>query len=214
LSFTTADPISRYIEALHLGWNAGLLLSLYNSKTHQAIYRSFLNSDISDLRFGERYLAFIGYIYGNVGYLDSFEFSVRDITQVVMDVGSDNSESSTLRYPQMIDYDKKSIEYKKMYSACKDCILNQMVLKNSKSGRNLNLEFAKHIKPIIIRNALDYSNLKYNVLRKFNYLAEKYLHKRDEINALSKTHEMRIIQDVVAKTRYCHKLDEVISDLR
>jgi len=214
LSFTTADPISRYIEALHLGWNAGLLLSLYNSKTHQAIYRSFLNSDISDLRFGERYLAFIGYIYGNVGYLDSFEFSVRDITQVVMDVGSDNSESSTLRYPQMIDYDKKSIEYKKMYSACKDCILNQMVLKNSKSGRNLNLEFAKHIKPIITRNALDYSNLKYNVLRKFNYLAEKYLHKRDEINALSKTHEMRIIQDVVAKTRYCHKLDEVISDLR
>ncbi|MFA5452132.1 MAG: TIGR00180 family glycosyltransferase [Candidatus Methanomethylophilaceae archaeon] len=214
LSFSITNPISRYVEALHLGWNAGLLLSLYDAVTHKEIYISFLNSDISDLRFGERYIAFIGYLYGNIGYLPSYEHSVRDVTKVIIKVESDNSESSTLRYPQMTDYDKKSIEYKKMYSACKDCILNQMTVNNAEIERDMNSIFVKHIKPIITRNALDHSNQKYDMLRRFNYLVEKYLNIGDDTNALSKTSEMQIIQDVVTKTLNYHHLDEVISDLR
>lgn len=210
LSFSTTDPVSRYVEALHLGWNAGLLLSLYDAVTHKNIYKSFLNSDICDLRFGERYLEFIGYIYGNVAYLDSFEHGIRDITKIIMKVEPNNSESSTLRYPQMIVYDKKSIEYKKMYSACEDCILNQIILNNTETEQDMNSIFVKHIKPIITRNALDYSNLKYSVLRRFNYLVEKYLIIRDDTNVLSKTCEMQITQDVVIKTQNCYQLDEVI----
>lgn len=107
------------------------LLSLTRTVVLQNIYEEYYNnSRPHDLRYGEIYLAYGGYIVGKVNYNIELVSRIRDEIGKFNDAMSSNridstysNESSSLRYPKYFDYLKSrlvNIYYSSINSAFSD----------------------------------------------------------------------------------------------
>jgi len=119
--------IDYYLSALKRGGEKSLLLSLYRSKIHADIYLTLINSNISDIIFGERYLAYIGHLWGFAKFFPNDNYTIRDVT-LLRDKNHriNPKESSARRYNRELD-NKRLIKGNKDFC---DAITSILISKN------------------------------------------------------------------------------------
>jgi glycosyltransferase domain-containing protein len=89
-----------------------LLLATSKTETLKQIYEDYNNSSINDIRYGEIYLGYTGYLFGKGHCFNIKMHKIRD--EIVIKEHRINSkgllcnslESSTTRYPSIFDYKK------------------------------------------------------------------------------------------------------------
>ena len=157
-SSTNDDGVKRYCESLDSGWNQSQLLSLHRSEIQKEIYQPIINASINDIRFGERYVAFISYAYGKM-YHVNLSYNIRDIANVKNPDNSINkNESSTLRYPQLVEYDSESDYYQHSYDGCHNAILQILYEYGQYDTDRLESLWKSTISPILTRVGMSHPN--------------------------------------------------------
>ena len=157
-SITNSDALQRYCRALKQGWNQSQLLSLHRANIQKKIYKPIITSEINDIRFGERYVAFIAYAYGKMYHVNC-PYNLRDIEKIRnKDQSINKDESSTLRYPQLVEYDKEADYYQHSYEGCHRAILQLLSENGCYDPDELEVAWTNVIEPILTRNAMSYPN--------------------------------------------------------
>lgn len=113
----TPREFLRFHSAIASGWAASTLLNVTRTKILMSIYATMFQNNISDIRFGELYLGYTGYIYGKCHFEQNGIASIRDTHKVNKNeivsphtkrTGSQNS--STTRYPNIPNYEYMGIQ--------------------------------------------------------------------------------------------------------
>lgn len=89
-----------------------LLLAISNTEYLHTLYNEYINASISDIRYGETFLGYTGYLMGKIHYFSSDPYKVRDeilLQKDIMKTGKfwgGSTESSNSRYPIFEEYGK------------------------------------------------------------------------------------------------------------
>jgi len=151
--YSSEKAADRFKIAMKYRGENNLLLALYKSKIHIDIYQAFLKTQISDLHFGEEYLAYMGYIYGKVKFFtdDEYDYCIRDVSGLWNKTHRriNSSESSALRYCAL-SRDKKDTTYDQRFTLYRDAIMNVFISKSISNMDNMDLiydpEYDKRMK--------------------------------------------------------------------
>ena len=126
--------VERYLDPFYypqLG-SKGLLHSLSRTSYLTSLYKSYLSIPHSDIRYGEIYLTFSGYLYGKVKYHNQ-TYKLRDNINIYSDILTsgyrmcNSKESSSTRYPELSDYkdDSETVAfYNNFIGATKELMIN------------------------------------------------------------------------------------------
>lgn len=174
-SETSENPIDRLTNSLvkQIPWDNNLILSLFRSKIHKKIYIGYLDSNINNIRYGEVYLGYTGYLYGKTHVIKDRIHKVRDISALKSikqefdhnKIG--NNESTSSRYLTFDDYIEKYQDYK---SAMKI----QILATNNLKSNEIDHIFENQINPKLFHNYSGKPKLDIKIPNKFKGFWDKH----------------------------------------
>ena len=83
------------------------MFALYRTNIHKMIYENYINSSILDIRHGELFVGYIGYIFGKIHHFVNSTHRLRDELAINLERKKNSeyycnsSESSNSRYPTL-----------------------------------------------------------------------------------------------------------------
>ena len=126
------NPIERYNKSIIIKgiFQNSLLMNINRTKIAKEIYSSYINSEISDIRYGEYYIGYIGHLYAKSEYITDNPFKIRDDISFTRESGTytnlkKSKESSCSRYPYFHQYEELGVN-KKCQRDFSDALYTQM----------------------------------------------------------------------------------------
>ena len=109
-----------------------LLLCLMRTDCLKKVHGHYISYNISDIRYGEIFLAYSGYLYGKIKCFKNDIHKIRDEIVIQRDRSThkagyiNSSESSTTRYPAFSDYDILD-DTKLFESLYRNAMINELI---------------------------------------------------------------------------------------
>ena len=206
------SPIDRYISSDK--YDSDGLFMLYISSVHKKIYKSLLQSDITDIRFGECYLRRICYIFGK-SFMDLSDVSMcRDVIHVNRSGKINVSESSSQRYLSKGDYKSIGI-YDNLYSNYKHAVLQLLSpLLDTNEDYELKDLFCenerKSLYKLVSNNHILHNIWRYTpkYIKRPTRIISGYSDAKYYVSNIPK--EISIIERIISENENCHSRDESI----
>jgi len=225
LSIDYPDPLARLLVFSVSLYDTFSLSSLRRSHVHKRMYNKLFESGIDDIRFGELGLEILSVISSKSIYFPGDSQICRDIIKLVSShkIKYSTPESSATRYPLLNEYIQNGFYIK--YLDCLSSCLAHEYLSLSSSGMTVKdaqdlmrvtiLNFQK-IRSFFANPQSDISHCGGLILRYLPNEISTYIRRilnrpaQSVLTLVDIPDEFQIITQIITRTLYLHKMDEVI----